>query len=114
MKNSQILITDNKFEIIRYEGFGYVKNICIYDKNIFKLEINYEPNGEEGGSCKTIYSFEIINQEKLTNSNKYLIEFIQYNFDNNHHTYYEYNSNLDYIMLIDNPSDKTNIKCIIL
>jgi hypothetical protein len=114
MDNKKIPITDNKFEIIRYEGFGDVKNICNYDKNIFKLEINYEPNGNEGGSCKTIYSFKIINKEKSTNSNKYLIEFIEDNFDHKYYTYYEYYSNLDNIMLIDNPSDKTNSKCIIL
>lgn len=108
----KIKIIDNKFEIIRYEGFGYVQNSCNYNKNIFKLEITYEPNMElEGGSCKTIYSFEII---KKNNSIKSIIEFVEDYSDYKYYTNYEYNPNLNYISLCKKETNKRNIKCIIL
>lgn len=117
MIESKIFIVDNKFEIIRYEGFGYVKNICNYDKNIFKLEISYQPSRLEGGNCKTIYSFEIITPTNTKSSYESTIEFITDYSENKYYTYYSYNSNLEYVIKFDksdkNEINKSNTKCII-
>lgn len=112
MNDQKIKIIDNKFEIIRYEGFGYVQNSCNYNKNIFNLQISHQPNMElEGGSCKTIYSFEII---KKNNSTKSIIEFVQDYSDYKFHTYYKYDSNINDIIILKQKKSKNKSKCIIL
>ena len=110
MNLHKIQIINNKFEIIRYEGFGYVQNICNYDKNIFKLDKFYEPNGLEGGSCKTIYLFEVVKKDNLINSInsfKSRIEFIEDYSDYNYHTFYEYNQNSNSVYKINETESKT-------
>ncbi len=100
-----IEIKENIFEIIRYEGWGYVQNKCKFDKNIFKLEILLEPSGLEGGSCKTIYKFQI-----LKNNNSY-IKFTQDYYGDKNYEYYFYDSNLNYVIAVDKGNKQ---KCIIL
>ena len=115
MNLHKIQIINNKFEIIRYEGFGYVQFICNYDKDIFKLDKFYEPNGLEGGSCKTIYLFELIKKDNLINEFKSQIQFIEDYSDYKYYNLYEYNSNLDHIIkLNDKEIKKSNNKCVIL
>ena len=108
MENNTISIIDNKFEIIRYECIGYMNNICNYDKKVFNLNISYELNGLEGGSCKTIYNFEIINKSNLTKS---IIEYIEDYSYYKYYIYYEYDSNQNKII---KTKDKNKNKCIIL
>lgn len=90
MDKNNIPISNNKFEIIRYEGFGYVTNICNYDKNIFNLEVKYIPSELEGGNCKVIYTFTIIEKDNFTKST---IEYIEDYHNNKYYTFYEYDSN---------------------
>lgn len=106
MDNSNISIIDNKFEIIRYEGLGYVKNICNYDKNIFNLKISYYPNEFEGGVCKTNYSFEVIKKDNFVNSR---IEFIEDYSDYKYIIFYDYNPNDNNVIKIRNNSEKLDI-----
>lgn len=49
--NTEIIVSDNVFEIIRSEGWGYVQNYCYYDKDILKLETHTTPALLEGGYC---------------------------------------------------------------
>ena len=84
-----------------------MNNICNYDKNIFNLDISYEPNGLEGGSCKTIYNFEII---KKCNSIKSIIEYIEDYSNYKYHIYYEYNSNQNNIIKIKEIKSISNFK----
>ena len=113
LDNEKISIIDNKFQIIRYEGFGYVQNICNYDNNIFNLEISCCLSEFEGGNCKTIYSFEII---KKCCSIKSIIEYIEVYSDLKYHIYYEYDSNQNKITRTKQKKSykKNNRKCIIL
>jgi len=109
-----IEIKDNKFQILRYEGFGYVQNICNYDKNIFNLKISYQPNGLEGGNCKTIYDFEVIKKDNKNLTS--IIEYIEDYSNYKNHSYYEYNSNQNNVIILNKKLDenKNTKKCIIL
>lgn len=90
VKNKNIeLIVDDKFDIIRFEGFGYVQNICNYDPNIFELEKLYESSNKEGGDCKTTYKFKIKHKKDA------LIEFTEDYGDYMIITSYFYNSQLN-------------------
>jgi len=100
MTENKISIKNNKFEIIRFEAYGWVKNICNYDKDIFKLEKTCLISGFEGGSCKTIYKFEIITNPNSKSSFKSNIEFIEeYNSEKKYYTYYNYDSNLPHLVV---------------
>ena len=71
MNKSEIKITNNIFSIKRSEGWGYVQNICEFDKDIFEL-INTKniPSPLEGGNCEVIYNFRI---KQTVNSNSYIV-----------------------------------------
>ncbi len=108
MNDHQIKIKDNVFQIIRYEGFGYVKNMCEYDKEIFKLEKTIVSNSNlnlESNSSQTIYKFEIIKQCDS------IIIFIEDHLNYKYYIYYKYNSKNNSIKKVYKES--TN-KCMIL
>lgn len=71
MKITEIKITNNIFSIIRSEGWGYVQNICEFDKEIFELiGTKNIPSPLEGGNCEVIYNFKIKQTDK---PNSYIV-----------------------------------------
>lgn len=93
-------ILDDKFEIIRLEGFGYVKNYCNYDSTIFDLETLYEPSELDGGYCKTIYKFKIKSKQDSS------IEFIEDYFDYKFTYRYNYNYRLNNLTMTSPPPEQ--------
>lgn len=93
MTTNIIQVTNNAFTITRSEGWGYVQNICEYDKDVFELICTKNvPSPLEGGSCHVTYHFKI----KQTNKPSHIV-FIKdfgekkymsdsYIYDNNKNT----------------------------
>jgi len=66
-----IPVIDNFFSIVRSEGFGYVKHICEFDKDIFELiDIKTISSPLEGGICHVTYHFKIKQTVKI---NSYIV-----------------------------------------
>ena len=88
MTTTACILKDNAktfIKFIRYEGVGYVRTTCEYEKDIFHLSMSYEASELEGGPCKTIYLFECLDaiREKI-----YFIHFIEDYFDYKISKYY--------------------------
>lgn len=96
----------DKFEIIRFEGFGYVKHSCNYDSTIFDLEKLYEPSELDGGDCKTIYKFKIKSKQDST------IEFIEDYCDYIFTYRYNYNYRLNHLTMTS-PTPEQNQRLLI-
>jgi hypothetical protein len=82
----------DKFEIIRFEGFGYVKHSCNYDSTIF--------------DCKIIYKFKI--KSKQDSSIEFIEDYCDYIF-----TYrYNYNYRL-HNLTMTSPTPEQNQRLLI-
>lgn len=65
MNRTEIKITNNIFSIKRSEGWGYVENICEFDKEIFELIGTKTVASQlEGGNCEVTYNFRIKQTDK--------------------------------------------------
>jgi len=65
MATNIIQVTNNIFSITRSEGWGYVQNICEFDKDIFDLiGTKNVPSPLEGGNCEVTYHFKLKQTDK--------------------------------------------------
>jgi hypothetical protein len=76
MNTNIIQLTNNIFSITRSEGWGYVENICEFDKEIFELiDKNYVPSQLEGGNCQVTYNFRIKQTDKPNSNIVFIKDF---------------------------------------
>lgn len=98
MNTSIIQIIDNIFYITRSEGWGYVENICEFDKEIFELiDKKNVPSPLEGGNCEVTYKFKIKQTDK---PNSYIVFIEDFGDKKNMSGTYIYDNNENIIYLL--------------